>query len=80
MDTIFVAYNGITQQFVPCKFAETARDIVFKWAKAKLMAEVPNGEEITVEDLYEEANETVIQAEEAPWLCPFSITEMIVQE
>jgi hypothetical protein len=80
MDTIFVAYNGITEQFIPCKFAETARDIVFEWAKAKLMSEVPNGEEITVEDLYEEANETVIQAEEAPWLCPFSITEMIVQE
>jgi hypothetical protein len=80
MDTIFVAYNGITEQFIPCKFAETARDIVFEWAKAKLMAEVPNGEEITVEDLYEEANETVIQAEEAPWLCPFSITEMIVRE
>ena len=80
MDTIFVAYNGITQQFIPCKFAETARSIVFEWAKAKLMSEIPNGEEITVEDLYEEANETVIQAEEAPWLCPFSITEMIVQE
>jgi hypothetical protein len=80
MDTIFIAYNGITEQFIPCKFAETARNIVFEWAKAKLMAEVPNGEEITVEDLYEEANETVIQAEEAPWLCPFSITEMIVQE
>jgi hypothetical protein len=80
MDTIFVAYNGITEQFIPCKFAETARNIVFEWAKAKLMAEVPNGEEITVEDLYEEANETVIQAEEAPWLCPFSITEMIVRE
>ena len=44
------------------------------------MSEVPNDEEITVEDLYEEANEMVIQAEEAPWLCPFSITEMIVQE
>lgn len=80
MDTIFVAYNGITEQFIPCKFAETARNIVFEWAKAKLMAEVPNDEEITVEDLYEEANEMVIQAEEAPWLCPFSITEMIVQE
>lgn len=80
MNTIFIAYNGITEQFIPCKFAETARNIVFEWAKAKLMAEVPNGEEITVEDLYEEANETVIQAEEAPWLCPFSITEMIVQE
>ena len=80
MDTIFIAYNGITQQFIPCKFAETARNIVFEWAKAKLMSEIPNGEEITVEDLYEEANETVIQAEEAPWLCPFSITEMIVQE
>ena len=80
MDTIFIAYNGITEQFIPCKFAETARNIVFEWAKAKLMAEVPNGDEITVEDLYEEANETVIQAEEAPWLCPFSITEMIVQE
>ena len=80
MDTIFVAYNEITQQFIPCKFAETARNIVFEWAKAKLMAEVPNDEEITVEDLYEEANEMVIQAEEAPWLCPFSITEMIVQE
>ena len=80
MDTIFVVYNGITEQFIPCKFAETARNIVFEWAKAKLMSEVPNGEEITVEDLYEEANETVIQAEEAPWLCPFSITEMVVRE
>lgn len=80
MDTIFVAYNGITEQFIPCKFAETARGIVFEWAKAKLMSEVPSDGEITVEDLYEEANETVIQAEEAPWLCPFSITEMIVQE
>ena len=80
MTTIFVAYNGITEQFIPCKFAETARNIVFEWAKAKLMAEVPNDKEITVEDLYEEANEMVIQAEEAPWLCPFSITEMIVQE
>ena len=80
MDTIFVAYNGITEQFIPCKFAETARNIVFEWAKAKLMSEVPSDKEITVEDLYEEANEMVIQAEEAPWLCPFSITEMIVQE
>lgn len=80
MDTIFIAYNGITEQFIPCKFAETARNIVFEWAKAKLISEVPNDEEITVEDLYEEANEMVIQAEEAPWLCPFSITEMIVQE
>lgn len=80
MDTIFVAYNGITEQFIPCKFAETARNIVFEWAKAKLISEVPNDDEITVEDLYEEANEMVIQAEEAPWLCPFSITEMIVQE
>ncbi len=80
MDTIFVAHNEITQQIVPCKFAETARNIVFEWAKEKLMSEVPNGKEITVEDLYEEANEIVIQAEEAPWLCLFTITEMIVQE
>lgn len=80
MDTIFVAYNGITEQFIPCKFAETARNIVFEWAKAKLMSELPSNEGVSAEDLYEEANETVIQAEEAPWLCPFSITEMIVQE
>lgn len=80
MTTIFVAYNGITEQFIPCKFAEIARNIVFEWAKAKLKSEVPNDKEITAEDLYEEANEMVIQAEEAPWLCPFSITEMIVQE
>ena len=80
MDTISVAYNEITQQFIPCKFVETARNIVFEWAKAKLMSELPSNEGINEETLYEEANEIVIQAEEAPWLCPFSITEMILQE
>ena len=83
MTTVWLAIDKKNNEIKVHKFAETARNTVFGWAKDAFFAmneELSEVDKMSEEALMEEANEEVINAEEAPWLSCYAIKEVIVED
>lgn len=83
MKTIWFAYDRETNEVKAHRFAETARDTVFQWAKDFLCAEnegLPEFSKYSDELITEASADAVRQAEELPWLGRFMIKEVIIDD
>ena len=83
MKTVWLAIDKKTNEIKVHQFAETARNTVFEWAKDAFFAmneDLSEADKLSEEALMEEANEEVINAEEAPWLSCYAIKEIIVED
>lgn len=83
MNTIWFAYDRETNEVKVHRFAETARDTVFQWAKDFLCAEnegLPEFSKYSDELIIEASAYAVRQAEELPWLGRFMIKEIVIED
>ena len=83
MKTVWLAIDKKTNEIKVHQFAETARNTVFEWAEDAFFAmneELSEADKLSEEALMEEANEEVINAEEAPWLSCYAIKEVIIED
>lgn len=83
MDTIWLAIDRETKEVKAHRFAETARNTVFEWARDFLYAEnegLPEYDKYTDEIIMEASTKEVIHSEERPWLGRFMIKEVIIED
>ena len=83
MDTIWLAIDKEGKKIKAHRFAETARDTVFQWARDFLNAEnerLPEYNKYSDELITEISADAVRQAEDIPWLGRFMIKEVIIED
>ena len=83
MTTIWLAIDKEGKKVKAHRFAETARDTVFQWAKDFLYAGnegLPEYYKYSDELIAEISADEVRQAEEIPWLGRFMIKEIVIED